>query len=132
MCVVDSDSGRWSMRAAGVKSRIWSPRAMKTIQLARRRTSPRRRGSAPRSQASSRPSSVSAPRITSARRYPGARVRAQLLVERDELGHRLDVLAERADDLGRDGLRAVRYGDVLKQGGNASSNDVQAPLVGHQ
>src|SRR5919109_3746786 len=132
MWAVDSDSGTWSTCAASVNKRIWSASATKTTQLARRRTSARRRGSAPSSQASTRPSSVRAPRITSARRHPCARVRAELLVERDELRRRLDLLAERTDDLGRDPGRPARHGDVLEQGGDPPPHDVQAPLVRHE
>src|SRR5919198_1953279 len=132
MCVVVSEAGKWRTRDADVNSTSWSASATKTTQLARRRTSASRRGSAPSSHASRTPSSVRAPRITSARRHPRARVRTQLLVERDELGHPFDLPPERADDLGRDRRGAVRYGKLLEQRGDAIANDVEALLVGHE
>src|SRR5919204_3178315 len=132
MCVLESESGRWTTRESGVKSRSWTASATKTIQLARRRTSASRLGSAPSSQASRIPRSVRAPRITSGRRHPRARVRTELLVECDELGHPFDLPPERADDLGRDLRGAVRYGKLLEQRGDAIANDVEALLVGHE
>src|SRR5919198_2981598 len=128
MCVAVSETGKWKTREAGVNSTSWTASATKTTQPARRRTSASRRGSAPSSHASSRPSRVRAPRITSGRRHPGACVRAELLVERDELGHRLDLLPERADDLGRDRRGAVGHGDLAEQRGDATANGVEALL----
>src|SRR5919199_4338900 len=132
MCVVVSEAGKWKTREADVNSTSWSASATKTTQLARRRTSASRRGSAPSSHASSTPSRVRAPSITSRRRRPCPRARAQRLVERNELGHRLDLLAERADDLGRDRRGAVGHRDVAEQRGDAVANDVETLLVGHE
>src|ERR687886_1644597 len=132
MCAVVSEAGKWRTWEADVNSTSWTAKATKTTQLARRRTSARRRGSAPSSHASTTPNSVRTPRITSRRRRPRPCVRAQRLVERDELGHRLDLPAERADDLGRDRRGAVGHGDVAEQRGDAVANDVETPLVGHE
>src|ERR671933_1645096 len=132
MCAVVSEAGKWRTWEADVNSTSWTDRATKTTQLALRRTSPRRRGSAPSSHASRTPNRVRTPRITSRRRRPRPGVRAQRLVERDELGHRLDLLAERADDLGRDRCGAVGHGDVAEQRGDAVANDVETLLVGHE
>src|SRR5919202_2709000 len=132
MCAVVSEAGRWKTSETDVKSTSWTASATKTTQLALRRTSARRRGSAPSSHASRTPNRVRTPRITSRRRRPRPRVRAQRLVERDELGHRLDLLAERPDDLGRDRRGAVGHGDVAEQRGDAVANDVETPLVGHE
>src|ERR687887_26486 len=132
MCVAVSETGKWRTREADVKSTSWTASATKTTQLARRRTSASRLGSAPSSQASRIPRSVRAPRITSGRRRPRARVRTELLVECDELGHPLDLPPERTDDLGRDLRGAVRYGKLLEQRGDAIANDVEALLVGHE
>src|ERR671937_1722501 len=132
MCVVVSETGKWNTPEAGVNSTSWKAKATKTIQLARRRTSASRRGSAPSSHASRIPRSVRAPRITSGRRHPRARVRTQLLVERDELGHPFDLPPERADDLGRDRRGAVGDRKLTEQVGDATANDVEAPLVGDE
>src|SRR5919204_1695090 len=132
MCVVVSEAGKCKTPDAGVKSTSWKARATKTTQLARRRTSASRLGSAPSSHASRTPSSVRAPRITSGRRHPRARVRTQLLVERDELGHPFDLPPERANDLGRDRRGAVGNRELPEQGGDATANDVEAALVGHE
>src|SRR5919197_312091 len=132
MCVPESESGRWTTRESGVKSRSWTASATKTIQLARRRTSASRLGSAPSSHASRTPRSVRAPRITSGRRHPCPRVRAELLVECDELGHAFDLPSERADDLRRDRRGAVRDGQLPEQRGDATANGVEALLVGHE
>src|ERR671932_1064758 len=132
MCVVVSEAGKWRTREADVNSTSWTANATKTTQLARRRTSASRRGSAPSSHASRTPSRVRAPRITSGRRRPRPGVRAQRLVERDELGHRLDLLAKRADDLGRDRRCAVGHGNLAEQRGDAVANDVETLLVGHE
>src|SRR5919204_5106063 len=110
MCVVVSETGKCKTPEAGVNSTSWKARATKTTQLARRRTSASRLGSAPSSHASRTPRSVRAPRITSGRRHPRPRVRAELLVERDELGHAFDLPPERADDLRRDRRGAVGDG----------------------
>src|ERR687888_1775774 len=112
MCVVVSETGKWKTPEAGVNSTSWKAKATKTIQLARRRTSASRRGSAPSSHASRIPRSVRAPRITSGRRHPRPRVRAELLVQRHELGHPFDLSPERADDLSRDRRSAVRDGEL--------------------
>src|SRR5919197_802414 len=132
MCVPESESGRWMTRESGVKSRSWTASATKTIQLARRRTSASRLRSAPSSHASRTPRSVRAPRITSGRRHPRPRVRAELLVESDELGHPFDLPPERADDLSRDRRGAVGNGELPEQRGDATANDVEALLVGHE
>src|ERR671936_2187724 len=132
MCVVVSETGKWKTPEAGVNSTSWTASATKTIQLARRRTSASRRGSAPSSHASRTPRSVGAPRITSGRRHPLARVRTQLLVERDELGHPFDLPPERADDLGCDRRGAVGGGELAEHRGDAIANDVEAPFVGDE
>src|ERR671936_1627878 len=132
MCVVVSETGKWKTPEAGVNSTSWKATSTKTIQLARRRTSASRRGSAPSSHASRIPRSVRAPRITSGRRHPRARVRTELLVECDELGHPFDLPPERADDLCRDRRGAVWCGELLEQRGDAIANDVEALLVGHE
>src|SRR5919197_2774046 len=132
MCVVVSETGKWKTPEAGVNSTSWKARATKTIQFARRRTSASRLGSAPRSQASRTPRSVRAPRIRSARLHPGPRVRTELLVERDELGHPLDLPPERADDLRLDRQGAVGHGELSEQRGDAAADDVEALLVGDE
>src|SRR5919198_6743040 len=121
MCVVVSETGKWKTPEAGVNSTSWKAKATKTIQLARRRTSASRLGSAPSSHASRIPRSVRAPRITSGRRHPRPRVRAELLVERDELRHPLDLPPERADDLSPDRRRAVRNRKLAEQRGDATA-----------
>src|SRR5919198_5088422 len=128
MCVVVSEAGKWRTREADVKSTSWTASATKTTQLARRRTTASRRGSAPSSHASSTPSTVRAPRITSGRRHPRARVRTELLVECDELGHPFDLPPERADDLGCDRRGAVGDGELAEHRGDAIANDVEAPF----
>src|SRR5919201_6143326 len=130
MCVVVSETGKWNTPEAGVNSTSWKASATKTIQLARRRTSASRLGSAPSSHASTTPRSVRAPRITSGRRPPGARVRTQLLVECDELGHPFDLPPERADDLRRDRRGAAGDGGLTEQRGNSTPNDVAGPPLG--
>src|SRR5919202_2988712 len=132
MCAVVSEAGRWKTSETGVNSTSWTASATKTTQLALRRTSARRRGSAPSSHASRTPNRVRTPRITSRRRRPRPCERAQRLVERDELGHRLDLLAERADDLRRDLRCAVGHGNLAEQRGDAVANDVETLLVGYE
>src|SRR5919197_111031 len=132
MCVPESESGRWTTRESGVKSRSWTASATKTIQLARRRTSASRLGSAPSSHASRTPRSVRAPRITSGRRHPRPRVRAELLVERNELGHAFDLPPERADDLRRDLRGAPGNRGLPEQRGDATPGDVEVLLVGDE
>src|SRR5919198_414547 len=108
MWAFGSESGIRTAREAGLKSRTWMTSAAKTIQLARSRTTRSPPRLAPRSQARSTPTRVRTPRITSARRYQGAGIRAELLVERLELGHACDLTSERAHDLRRDLRRAAR------------------------